>query len=279
MYDRLELTSKTAAQQKIIADSLLEKNNCPNNGISVIEQSIINNYGIMAVNLCEMDLAFARELEQVVATVYNDFPNARGYLTNLTLTNTTLDYNYLAIFYGARFFASANSRTSFPWVYKTLIGLNSYYYLNEPFMQSEIELAALSGYFPLNATKTTPLAHEFGHYLSFLVAYQNYQINSLIYVKETEQQALTSLFNDWDKGITSLKIIEKAYQNYLKKYDKISLLDFRASISSYALAVDENKKDIYDETIAEAFHDYYINKTNAALASQEIVAVLKERLS
>ena len=40
-----------------------------------------------------------------------------------------------------------------------------------------------------------------------------------------------------------------------------------------------NGEYIYDETIAEAFHDYYINRDNAKEVSKEIVKVLKKYLS
>ena len=35
---------------------------------------------------------------------------------------------------------------------------------------------------------------------------------------------------------------------------------------------------IYDETIAEAFHDVYLNKDNAKDASKYIVSILKKKL-
>ena len=41
---------------------------------------------------------------------------------------------------------------------------------------------------------------------------------------------------------------------------------------------DSNGYYIYDETIAEAFHDYYLNGTDAAPASLVIVDVLKSKL-
>ena len=279
VYYNYNLKTENNAKEIIVADSITEKRNCENDKTLAIENQIIDNYGILAVNLCEIDASFAQELENVVGQIYNEFPSARGYLTNLTLTNTTTNNNYIAIFYGAKFFASANTQNTLPWTYKTLIGLNSYYYLNSPLLTREINLASQSGYFPKNATKTTPLAHEFGHYLSFIVTYKKYGIKSLAYIRNSDQQKLSNLFLDWRAGTTSLEIITEAYNNYLKNNAQISLLDFRSSISGYATAVDENNNYIYDETIAEAFHDYYINGSNAALASQEIVRVLKDRLS
>ena len=54
----------------------------------------------------------------------------------------------------------------------------------------------------------------------------------------------------------------------------LSYDDFRASISKYAIAKDGTGAYIYDETIAEAFHDYYLNGDNAVLASKLIMEEL-----
>ena len=54
--------------------------------------------------------------------------------------------------------------------------------------------------------------------------------------------------------------------------------DFRSSISGYAMAKDNSGNYIYDETIAEAFHDVYINGDLAKPASNYIVKVLISKL-
>lgn len=70
----------------IESDSLKQKSKCPSS-IVAIENDIINNYDVVAVNLCEMDYDFAKELRDVVKYVYDNYPSARDYLTNLTLAN------------------------------------------------------------------------------------------------------------------------------------------------------------------------------------------------
>ena len=54
--------------------------------------------------------------------------------------------------------------------------------------------------------------------------------------------------------------------------------NFRRSISEYAIAKDKKGNYIYDETIAEAFHDVYLNKESARPASIYIVNELKQYL-
>jgi len=76
-----------------------------------------------------------------------------------------------------------------------------------------------------------------------------------------------------------LTMIKEAYENCKK--DTNTTLEFdewRATISSYAVAKDNNGDYIYDETIAEGFHDVYLNGDNAKEASKYVVNVLKERL-
>ena len=58
----------------------------------------------------------------------------------------------------------------------------------------------------------------------------------------------------------------------------MSLDEWRQTISNYALAKNNSGEYIYDETIAESFHDVYLNGDNASDASKYIVSVLKAKL-
>ena len=71
-----------------------------------------------------------------------------------------------------------------------------------------------------------------------------------------------------------------ALKKYNEKYNNdYDLISFAKNISKYASTLDSNKNLIYDETIAEAIHDYYINGNNLKKESKEIVDVILERLS
>ena len=65
---------------------------------------------------------------------------------------------------------------------------------------------------------------------------------------------------------------------YFTFFSKIGFDEWRATISKYAVTKDNSGKYLYDETIAESFHDVYVNGDNAVDASKYIVAVLKSRL-
>ncbi len=72
---------------------------------------------------------------------------------------------------------------------------------------------------------------------------------------------------DYDNFITSNNIVEQAFNN-LNIYDKIQKEKLITNISNYALTNS-------DETIAEAFVDYYSNKENANILSKEIMKIVK----
>ena len=70
-----------------------------------------------------------------------------------------------------------------------------------------------------------------------------------------------------------------AVDRYNEKYDKdIDKEEFIINISKYASQKDGNNNFNYDEVIAEAIYDYYLNNDTASSCSLEIVNILKERL-
>ena len=125
----------------------------------------------------------------------------------------------------------------------------------------------------------SPVAHELGHYLSFLAMMKYYKINSILLIDDNSVETFYKLYSDFGEGDYSLTMINEAYENYKKDTNtSMSLDEWRGTISKYALAKDNSGEYIYDETIAEAFHDVYLNNDNAKDASKYIVRVLKEKL-
>lgn len=274
----LDINNELEARKQISDDSTNQKGKCSKKIIE-IENRIVKNYNITAVNLCEMDLNFAKEVENVVKTIYNNYPSARGYLTNLSLINTTMSDNYIACFMPIFQFIYPLNGNTYPITNKTQIFLNSSYFLNSKYLSDSMKNASLSGHFPKNTTRSSSVAHEFGHYLSFVSMLKKYGVNDILTLTEENMPKIYTIAIDFSNGDNSLNIITEAYNNYKNKYNSsISLDEFRSSISAYAVAKDNNGKYIYDETIAESFHDVYLNGNNAAKASIEVVAVLNERL-
>lgn len=262
----------------IRTDSLKQKQGCSTNIIN-IENQIINNYGITAVNLCEMDEEFANEIKNVVAYIYENYPTARNYLTNITLANVGSGSSYMAAFMPIFTFVTSDTGSGYPVGSKTQIILNASYYLNPVKITNSATYGSRSGYFPPNATRSSTVAHEFGHYLSYVALLNYYQSGKLNYVTTGQAAILYNVYDDFNSGNFSRILLEEAYEEYLKVYgNNLTFLGFRESISKYAVAKDNTGSYIYDETIAEAFHDVYINGNNAKPASRMIMKVLNTKL-
>lgn len=88
-YSGVKISSDKDACKLISEDSVVQKNNCPSE-IKAIADEIIKKYGDTAVNLCEMDIEFAKEVSNVFKKVYDEYPSVRGYLTNLSLVNASM---------------------------------------------------------------------------------------------------------------------------------------------------------------------------------------------
>ena len=276
-YEGVNIRSVSDAKELIVKDSTDQKSNCPSN-IKRIEDKIIMNYGITAVNLCEMDISFAEELVKVLGKVYNEFPSIRGYLTNLTLNNVSLSQHYIAAFMPIFTFANMDM-TLYPMVVKTQILLNTSYYLNKDRFKASVDASTKMGHFPKNTTIYSPVAHELGHYISFLAMMKYHRMDSLLLINNQNYNLLYDVYNDFQNGSFSLSMIKEAYDNYVRdKGSRPNFDEWRGTISKYALAKDNSGKYIYDETIAESFHDVYLNGNNAADASQYIINVLKKKL-
>lgn len=279
-YSGIKISNDSEAYKLIEKDSVSQKSQCPAE-IKKIEDEIIEKYNITAVNLCEMDVDFAKELENVFEIIYRDYPSARGHITNLTLRNTNMlsEGGVIAAFMPIFSFATSDSTSSYPWVIKTQVLLSSQYFLNKSKLEASAKDGSSSGHFPPNSTIYSPVAHELGHYLSFLAMMNYYQMNSILLINNNSIDTFYKLQVDFSEGNYSLSMINEAYENYKKDTGTtMSLDEWRGTISKYALAKDNNGEYIYDETIAEAFHDVYLNNDNAKDASKYIVKVLKEKL-
>jgi len=278
IYEGQKIKSASDANKLIVQDSVSQKDNCPKE-ILDIENEMIEKYDITAVNLCELDLDFAKEIKNVFEKIYEEYPSARGELTNFSLVNTSMGENFIAVFQIGFRFATSSSDSTYPWVYKTQILLNTRFFLNNSRLESAVVSSSNSGHFPENATRYSPVAHEIGHYLSFLAMMKNHEVDSFLLMDRSNQSDLYDVVQDFSNGDFSLKMIEEAYKNYKKEVGtNLTIDEWRGTISNYALAKDNEGNYIYDETIAEAFHDVYLNDKDACDASKYIVEVLKSKL-
>lgn len=279
-YRGLDIKSIEEAKKIIQKDSEEQKEGTTSDEIQKIEKDIISKYKITAVNLGEIDVEFAKELQGVLEELYREYPECQKYLSNLSISNYSPQNGTIAYFQPIFPFTSEKTFTTRPWTIKTRISLASEYFLNEKKLENAVKVSSAAGHFPPNSTKYSPLAHEFGHYISFIALLKEYDVDSITYISTNEEyRTLMELNKDMVEGKFTLKMLKEAYNDYIKDTgNTISFDDWRGTISKYALAKDENGKYIYDETIAEAFHDVYLNGSNAKTASKYIIRTLKEKI-
>lgn len=277
VYSGISVKNIEEANKLISQDSVNQKQSNYSKEIIKIENDIIQKYSITAVNLKEMDVDFAKELENVIKNIYTEYPSARGYLTNLTLTNLDMsEAGVIALFRPIFMFGTSNTSSTRPWVIKTQVQLNAKYFLNPERIDVAVDTSSKAGHFPKNATKYSPVAHEFGHYLSFIALLNHYNTESIVVVNDNQVQNYYDIFKSFGNGTFSKVMLDEAYENYKKDNGYIDFDEWRGQISGYALAKDDAGNYIYDETIAEAFHDVYLNNNNANKVSKYIVEVLKK---
>lgn len=70
VYSGISVKNINDANKLIIQDSINQKKSDYSQEIINIENDIINKYSITAVNLKEMDVDFARELENVIENIF-----------------------------------------------------------------------------------------------------------------------------------------------------------------------------------------------------------------
>ena len=213
--------------------------------------------------------------------MYRLFPNIKGALTNVTITNTPSKSEYIARFQPMfQFVNSHESINEFNKVNKTQILLNSYYFLNNSILSKQIEDVVGKKWYVNGANWESTIAHEMGHYISFKLLLKENNIDNITFVTNSNEELINNIIKKFDNQEFSLEIVLSALNNYNIKYNtSLSVDEFARLISEYAGAKDKNGKLIADETIAEAIHDYYLHKANMNKASLEIVNVINLRLN
>ena len=276
----IDLPNEQAADELIRKDSE-EQKQTTSDEVKKIENQIIRDYKVKAVNLGEMDVETAKGISNAFKYIYDNYPGARNMLSNISIGNLPVSQNNVLAYFGPHEFAvSKSSATGYPKSVKTLMCLNSRYFLNPALLEKSVEQSSKVGHFPKNVSKYAVVVHESGHFLTLVATMKKYGIDSFSFLEADSVEKYIKVVQDWNANEEPISILKEAYENYKKKYnDNISFDDFRATISKYAMQTDSSGKPIYHETVAEAFHDFYTNGQNSAKASIEIVEVLKKRVN
>ena len=281
IYNNQNINSIESAKDIINKDFDTQNWECNTSiDVSRIETYIENTYNITNVNLCDMSYNEALKIQNVIDKMNKIFPNIYNLLTNITITNGNKDDKFVAYFEPIYEFVNSNEDINkYNKVNKTQILLNSYYFLNQDFLNNSINSLSGDGWYVKGATWDSTIAHELGHYISFYLLLKEYNINDVILVTKDNEEKINELIKIINNGEFSKKIVNEAINNYnINNNLELTDEEFTLKISKYANIKDSNSNLIYDETIAEAIHDYYLNGNNASSCSLEIVKIIKNRL-
>ena len=238
-----------------------------------IEESLKNKYKIKSISFCDMETEEVRKIEEVFNRFFLIFPSSIGYLDTLTITNDKDKNKFIAYFQPIHQFVNRNEDiNNYNKVNKTQILLNSYYFLNKKEKIKE-------NFYVKDATLESLIAHELGHYITFVALLKEKNITSITLTTKENEKELEEIISIINNNSFSNDILEKATNKYNEKYNSnLTTLHLAETISKYASTKNINGELIKDETIAEAVHDYYLHNDNANNYSKEIIYILKEKL-
>jgi len=246
--------------------------------LNILEKTLEDKYSIPSVTFCDISYKEALKISNVIEKMYTLFPNIEGALTNITITNANNISDYIAYFQPMYQFVNVDEDINYyNKVNKTQILLNSYYFLNND--SNSLNNVVSDGWYVENATLESIIAHEFGHYITFVVLLKEYNLNNITLITKDNQNTINEILNRFENKSFSSNIVNIALNNYNEKYKtNIDLDNYALSISKYANKTDQEGNLIFEETIAEAIHDYYLHGNNCNKASYEIVEVILSML-
>lgn len=248
--------------------------------VTKIEYELESKYNIPSVSFCDASYEVSLKIKNIIEEMYNLFPSIKGSLTNITITNANSKQEYIAYFQPLYQFININEDiNSFNKVNKTQILLNSYYFLNNDMLKKDIGAVVGENYYVNDATWESTIAHEFGHYISFVILLKEQGLPNITFETSKNYSKINNIIEIFNRGTHSNDIVNEALQHFNTKYNlDYDVKTFASSISNYATKENENGILIADETIAEAVHDYYLHRSNMKPSSKEIVEVLKRRM-
>lgn len=270
-YVDKNVSDSTEAINLIKHDSAIQEKKC-NTTIRMVDRQIQEETQIYGVNLCEMSPKTALEIYNVLSRIYKEYSGIKGYVTNLTLNNDS-NTSHITSFKPNYIFVTSSQKDTFPMVIKSQILLNSRYYLNEDYAESVIKQEIKSKNFLSNTTLANLLAHEYAHVITYVLTLKYYESVNPIFLTKENYENYNKALNNYKNDNFSKMLFNEAYKSF--KEDK-NEEEFRKSISLYANKKDGDGNVLYNETIAEAFHDYFINGKEAAKESLAIVKVLNK---
>lgn len=266
------------AIEKINSDFSTQNWECKNNvEIGKMEKKLQTDNNIINVSFCDMNIKEAQQVSDVINDIFKLFPNIKGYLTNISISNDKNKNSYVASFQPIyQFVNSINNTDEYNKVNKTQILLNSYYFLNNDTLKTPVK----ENWYVKDATWESLIAHELGHYINFVTLLKEMKVNNVVFVTKENEDKINEIIEIINKQEYSKQLVNEALTNYNKKYDtNLNNEQFISLISRYASTKNNQGEYIYDEVIAESVHDYYLHGQDSSKSSLEIIKILKEKLN
>lgn len=270
--DAIEFIKKDFSDQKLY---------CFNDTkVTLMALDLEEKYSIPSVSFCDMSIEESTKIKDIIESMYYLFPNINGALTNITITNASTKSEYIARFQPMYQFVNINENSdSYNKINKTQILINSYYFLNEDLISKPIESVVGEKWYVNDATWESTIAHEFGHYISFVTLLRKNGIDNITLVTKDNKDTIDNILKEFNSGLYSTALLNEALNNYnTNQGTNLTIKEFASTISNYASSEDKKGNLIADETIAEAVHDYYLHGNDMKETSKEIISVINSKL-
>ncbi|MBD5106568.1 MAG: hypothetical protein HDT41_06275 [Lachnospiraceae bacterium] len=271
-----------SARKIIRAQGKLMRNGYSDSEIIKVEKYLEDAYKIEAVNLQGIDPETADSIKVACDYMFREYPFLTGFITNITVSNEISDNrDILAKYENFIYITNPNAEQLYPFVIKKQILLNEAEFCNKERMNNLIIRNIKSGFWPEGTSVTSIFIHELTHALIDNLICNKYGLNNHIYITEKNAEAFSNQVSEnlsYNQNYAK-ELCESAYENYVKIYDShCSYQDFCFSISEYGYGSQEDGGISYEETIAEAMAEYYIDAEDSSLAGKMIISQIEEEI-
>lgn len=271
------MASKEDAVKLIAAYGEEQRKTYQNPDVVDIEERMETAYGILAVNLGEIDVQTAEEIEQAFAYMYARYPVLQGTLTNLTLGNFPTEQASVIALTDYREFIINGEFAARPTVVRYEIVLNAAKFRNRDQLLKTCRNSVQNGYWPEGMDITALIVHELGHQLETVIMQKRAGLTDAYYITEENEDAFSSYIEDGlsRNQTTSKALIEQAEEIWKNTYGHTGTdEEFRTSISGYAEGTQQDGGIFYTEAIT----DIYLNGDQAADASKSLKEAIQNNL-
>lgn len=269
--------SKEDAEECIRYYGKKQRGKYSNPEVTEIELQMEKDYDVFAVNLGEMDIETAKDVERAFSYMYEEYPMLRGKLTNITLGNfKSSEHGKIAVTQDKEFVINKDYGIC-PYVVKHEIILGAGSFMNRKNLLKTCEEMVDAGHWPEKMDISALVAHELGHQVLNVIAMQEFGLTTPYYITEDNQDAYSMYLTDelaMNQTVPK-KVLETAFAKWQENHEG-DYEAFCAEISDYAIGRQPDGGISYPETFAEAVTDVYLNGENAADASKVICEVAKE---